>query len=297
MEANKNKTYSLIFENKIKTGVDISIVKEKLTKFFNNNSDLVEQLFSRETTILKRNLTKTQAEKYKIILEAAGAQCSIVEDIKDISLTKNKKTNIDLIAHKLNDLEKVTRFLVKVISFNQKIMWIILVLSLLSIGMWLNFYLLSPGASSVRLEKTNLSTPQGSSVHQDSLTKPIFLNDWKMLLFNESIRRIEYENGVLHLKITQDDPNIIFSKLPFKPGNKYILHIQIVSSTQSTLQVFYSVDDSQTRHPFSEKNSLRFLVKKGGNDFNIFLMSLTFRSFRMNKISGFLRPVISVQML
>ena len=140
MATTNKKRYSLIFQGKIKDGFDTDTVKENLKKFFNNNSESVERLFSKETTILKKNLTKVEVEKYKTVLEASGAQCSIRETIEKTKPAIPQKEKEDPVSHKVDDLLTVTRFLVKVISFNQKLMWVLLILVVLSLILWTKLY-------------------------------------------------------------------------------------------------------------------------------------------------------------
>ncbi len=100
------KKYDLLFEGKIRNNIDISLVKENLKKFFNINSNSVEQLFSKEITVFKRNLSSEQANKYKTALETTGILCSIIESI-DIIEPKNQQKD-DLITDKVDDLLVVT---------------------------------------------------------------------------------------------------------------------------------------------------------------------------------------------
>ncbi|WP_214660471.1 hypothetical protein [sulfur-oxidizing endosymbiont of Gigantopelta aegis] len=132
------KTYNLVFERKIKDGCDV-VVKKNLEQFFNNNPELVKQLFSKEKTVLKRNLSKEIAEKYKSAIEGTGALCRIAENTKTIPV---KGVPTASIPKKIHDLETVTRFLLKVTNLNQKVMWFTLALSLLSLILWISFFLM-----------------------------------------------------------------------------------------------------------------------------------------------------------
>ena len=151
MEANNKKTYSLIFERKIKEGFDVAIVKGNLKRFFKNNTDFVEKLFLNDTTILKTNLSKAQAEKYKTALESAGAQCSIIENIENTQLKKPNREKEDFVSHKVDDLITVSKFLVRVISFNQKMIWVLLIFVVLSIVLWGKLYFDNPQVSGLSI--------------------------------------------------------------------------------------------------------------------------------------------------
>jgi hypothetical protein len=120
----------------------------------------------------------------------------------------------------------------------------------------------------------------------------IFSKDWTQLNFyNWQILRDD-KNDSLRLRATGEDPIINFPLLPIKQNNEYVLHINIVSSVQSTLQVFYS-DANQTGYPFSEKNSLRFNIQKGDNDLYIALSYPNLgKHLRLDAISGLGEVVI-----
>lgn len=120
----------------------------------------------------------------------------------------------------------------------------------------------------------------------DSSNELIFSKEKTPLKFNKWLNLIEDKNGVLRLKAIGKDPVISFPLIAFKPNNKYILHINMTSSVQSDLQIFYS-DIKQTGQPFSEKNSFRLQIKKGDNDIYTVLdyPQLSGR-FRLDPISG-----------
>ena len=104
----------------------------------------------------------------------------------------------------------------------------------------------------------------------DNSRVPIFSNDWKQLKFTKHLKLIDDENGSLQLRAIGNAPIITFPVLPIKPNNEYIMHIELTSSVQSTLKVFYS-DTNQSGYPFSEKHSLRLSINKGDNDIYIAL--------------------------
>ena len=140
----EKKLYNLIFVKPIKEEQDIDLLKEKLKKYFNNDAKIVEQLFKREQTVLKRNILKAEAEKYKSALEKIDAQCLVVESVAN---KKDKIPNIEKntsIVNNLSDLEQATRHLVKVVSFNQRMIWTLLLLVFLSIVLWGTLYYNNP---------------------------------------------------------------------------------------------------------------------------------------------------------
>lgn len=71
------KKFNIVFENKLKDAAEISVVKEKLKKFYNNNLESVEKLFLKDSSTIKRNLTLSDAEKYQTVIESTGAICSL----------------------------------------------------------------------------------------------------------------------------------------------------------------------------------------------------------------------------
>ncbi len=114
----------------------------------------------------------------------------------------------------------------------------------------------------------------------------IFSKDKSPLEFNAFLNIADDKNGALRLISTGEDPIISFPLLDIKPNNEYVLHVNMTSSVQSVLQVFYS-DINQTGYPFSEKNSLRFPVEDGDNDFYIVLNYPNIgEHLRLDPISG-----------
>lgn len=113
----------------------------------------------------------------------------------------------------------------------------------------------------------------------------IFSNDWKKLKFNKYINIIDDDNFI-NLKSTGSDPIISFPLLPFQANKKYILHIAMTSSKESTLQLFYS-DSRISDYTFSEKNSIQLAIKKGDNDLYIPLDYQNIgKHLRLDPISG-----------
>ena len=165
MITNNNKTYDLIFEGKIKKGFEQAIIKENLKQFFKNTS-FTDRLLAGKRTILKKKISRTEAEKYKSVLEQCGI-ITVISEHKQADYDKNQLNSENQyqiqpetqatafepaqeaainpqIIKKIEDLETVTRALVRVISFNQKIIWGLLILTVLSIVLWAVLYLHNP---------------------------------------------------------------------------------------------------------------------------------------------------------
>ncbi|MCU7937901.1 MAG: hypothetical protein KZQ64_04440 [gamma proteobacterium symbiont of Bathyaustriella thionipta] len=87
---NNEEKYHLVFSGQIKEGADLVTVKKQLKKFFNNKQSSVDQLFLRKKIILKKNLSKKQAEQYKLVFETTGAKCSV----NKIMVSQNKQTPV-----------------------------------------------------------------------------------------------------------------------------------------------------------------------------------------------------------
>lgn len=104
----------------------------------------------------------------------------------------------------------------------------------------------------------------------ENSSEKIFSKDETRPKFNAAFSLIDHSNGILRLRADGNDPIINFPLLPFTPNNEYVLHINISSSVESTLQVFYS-DANQAGYPYSEENSLRIDIQKGNNDLYIAL--------------------------
>jgi alginate O-acetyltransferase complex protein AlgJ len=100
--------------------------------------------------------------------------------------------------------------------------------------------------------------------------KLIFFNDFRELTYKGDLKQMDGENKSMIIKSTTKNPIIKFPPLPFEKGVQYIVHIQIKSSINSTLKLFYS-DIEVEGYPFSENNSVRVSVKSGENDIYILL--------------------------
>ncbi len=100
--------------------------------------------------------------------------------------------------------------------------------------------------------------------------KSIFLNNFRQLTYNAHIKRMDGANKSIRMKSMGRDPIINFPPLPLERGIQYIVHIEIKTSVNSMLQLFYS-DSEVAGYPFSQKNSVRVGVHSGENDIYILL--------------------------
>ena len=100
--------------------------------------------------------------------------------------------------------------------------------------------------------------------------KSIFSNDFKQLAYNKHIQQTNLTNKSIKIKAVGINPIIILPALPFEKNIEYILHIEAISSVDSTLQLFYS-DSDFTDYPFSVENSDRVDINSGKNDIYILL--------------------------
>ena len=114
----------------------------------------------------------------------------------------------------------------------------------------------------------------------------IFSIDGAMFEFNESLNLVDDKNGNIRFRATTVDPMLIFPSVPLKSNNDYVAHINMTSSVQSILQVFYS-DISRFGYPFSEIDSLKFPVQEGDNDIYIPLVHQNIgKQLRLDPIAG-----------
>ncbi|WP_198262787.1 hypothetical protein [sulfur-oxidizing endosymbiont of Gigantopelta aegis] len=98
----------------------------------------------------------------------------------------------------------------------------------------------------------------------------MFANDWDKLSIKGTVHRSVNDSGDLFVKSAGDDPRINFPLLSFKANTRYLIDIQMTSSVESRLQIYYTESTQKTR-ALSEKNSLRFPVKKGENTVHAFI--------------------------
>jgi len=100
----------------------------------------------------------------------------------------------------------------------------------------------------------------------------LFENEWDQLQIIQQLKSKSLNSIGFELKSTGRDPILHFPKLPFLPGEQYLVNIKIISEVNSVLQLFYSTL-SPKEHPFSRDRSHIKNVKKGRNDFYILLES------------------------
>lgn len=71
--------YDIIFRGDILPGQQLSEVKERLARLFKTDADKINSLFSGAAVPLKRDLDQATAEKYRTVLQQAGAQVQVAE--------------------------------------------------------------------------------------------------------------------------------------------------------------------------------------------------------------------------
>src|SRR5213080_3304117 len=69
--------FRIIFEGKLRNGVELETAKLNLAALFNTNAEKVEQLFSAKPVILKRGLSQEKARQYLSALNQAGVEAWI----------------------------------------------------------------------------------------------------------------------------------------------------------------------------------------------------------------------------
>ncbi|MCB2166552.1 MAG: hypothetical protein KQI78_02750 [Deltaproteobacteria bacterium] len=70
--------YQVIFRGKTVPDTPIEDVKANLAKLFKTNDVRINRLFSGQAVVLKKNLQQEEGERYRALLERAGALCQIV---------------------------------------------------------------------------------------------------------------------------------------------------------------------------------------------------------------------------
>lgn len=72
--------YKVVFEGKFKAGTSQSEVRQRLLKLYKGNHSVVNLFFSKKLLIIKKNIDRQTAFRYKASLEKAGVVCRIVEE-------------------------------------------------------------------------------------------------------------------------------------------------------------------------------------------------------------------------
>jgi hypothetical protein len=73
-----HQTYQVVFRGQIVPGATVDDVKANLAKLFNTDAAKVESLFSGRSMVLKKGLEREAGERYRALLEKAGARCELV---------------------------------------------------------------------------------------------------------------------------------------------------------------------------------------------------------------------------
>ena len=81
-----NQLYSIEFRKEIESGQELEVVKGNLAKLFKTELKTIEKMFLRDSVVIKKDLTKAHAEKYREVVKKAGAVVYLLEQ----SVGKNK---------------------------------------------------------------------------------------------------------------------------------------------------------------------------------------------------------------
>ncbi len=74
-----NKKYNIVFYGKINLGWDIEVVKKNLSGLVKKDAKSIDLLFSGKPIVIKKNIDRQTADKFKTIFEKTGALCEIQE--------------------------------------------------------------------------------------------------------------------------------------------------------------------------------------------------------------------------
>ncbi len=72
-----DELFEVAFSGQISDGADVDVVKAKVGKMFNADAAKLAQLFSGKRIVIKKNIDRATANKYKTALNRAGAECEI----------------------------------------------------------------------------------------------------------------------------------------------------------------------------------------------------------------------------
>ena len=70
--------FEVVFQGQVQQGAAPEQVRANVGKLFQVSGAQLDTLFSGRRIVIKQGLDQVAAEKYRIALERAGAQCSIV---------------------------------------------------------------------------------------------------------------------------------------------------------------------------------------------------------------------------
>jgi hypothetical protein len=72
-----DQLFEVAFSGKIGAGANMGEVKARVAKMFNADNAKLAQLFSGKRIVIKRNIDRATAVKYKTALNRAGAECEV----------------------------------------------------------------------------------------------------------------------------------------------------------------------------------------------------------------------------
>ena len=73
-----DQQYQVVFRGEIAPDARIEEVKANLAKLFKTDDARIERLFSGKAIVLKKDLRQEDGERYRILLNKAGALCEVV---------------------------------------------------------------------------------------------------------------------------------------------------------------------------------------------------------------------------
>lgn len=82
--------YEIVFNGEVLPGAQVELVRDNLARLFQADEQRLALLFSGRRWVLKSNLERAEAHKYRATLERAGAQVSVVPmalDVEEIEMT------------------------------------------------------------------------------------------------------------------------------------------------------------------------------------------------------------------
>ena len=83
--------YRIVFKGELESGMNQQTVKENLAALFKTDTGKIDKLFGGEATVLKRRLTRTEADKYLAALQRAGAKAHKAQEqpARELSLVQS----------------------------------------------------------------------------------------------------------------------------------------------------------------------------------------------------------------
>lgn len=84
-----DELFEVVFSGQISEGANLQEVKTRIGKMFKADGAQLEQLFSGQSIVIKKNADQQTAHQYKTALQGAGAECDLRSMSADVARSAN----------------------------------------------------------------------------------------------------------------------------------------------------------------------------------------------------------------